>query len=120
LDSMVESSLGSVIETRFHRTRGSEVLILAILCVLVAIEWLFVGGFPLMQPRHWWLEPGAFITICTLMGTALATIPHVAHLSVIPATMAACAWIWWFGLLIWRAVQFGWRTTTARRVPRSN
>ena len=120
LDSMVESSLGSIVGARFHRTRGSEVLILVILCVLVAVEWLFVGGFPLMQPRHWWLEPGAFITICTLVGTALATIPHVAHMSVIPATMAACAWMWWFGLLVWRMFQFGWRTTTAWRGSRSN
>jgi hypothetical protein len=120
LDSMVESWLSSMDRTRFHRTRGSEVLILVVLCVLVAIEWLFVGGFPLTHSRFWWLEPGAFITACTLAGTAVATVPHVAFLSVFPATMAGCAWLWWFGLLIWKALQFGRRMTAGRRVPRSS
>jgi hypothetical protein len=94
LDSKVESFLSSIVKTRFHRTRSSEVVILVILCALVAVEWLLVGGFPLIQPRNWWLEPGAFITICTLVGSALTTIPYVAHLSVFPATIAGCAWLW--------------------------
>jgi hypothetical protein len=120
LDSMVESLLSSIDRTRFHRTRSSEILILIVLCALVAAEWLFVGGFPLMQSRFWWVEPGALITACTLAGAALATIPHVAYLSVVPATMAGCAWLWWFGLLVWKALQFGWRVAAGWRVPRSS
>jgi hypothetical protein len=115
LDSVVERILSSVFKTRFHRTRASEVLILAILCTLVAVEWLFVGGFPLVRPGRWWLEPGAFIPICTLVGAALATIPYVAHLSLIPATMAGCAWLWWFGLLVWKTLEFGWKMTSGLR-----
>ena len=114
LDSKVESFLGSMDKMRFHRTRGSEILILVILCVLVAVEWLLVGGFPLIQPRRWWLEPGAFITTCTLLGTALATIPHVSHLSVIPALMAALAWLLWFGLLLWKILRAGWSLVVRR------
>jgi len=120
LDSAVEKSLSSMVENRFHRTRGSEILILVILCAFVAVEWLLVGGFPLMQPRHWLLEPGALITICTLLGTGLAIIPHVAHLSRIAAAMAGCAWLWWFGLLVWRTLRFGWRRAAAWRTLHSN
>ena len=120
LDSMVERCLGSVSQTRFHRTRCSEVLILVILCAFVAVEWLFVGGFPLVRLRRWWLEPGAFITICTLVGAALTTIHFVAHLSVIPAAMAGCAWLWWFGLLVWKTLKFGWTKTSGLRAHRSN
>lgn len=118
LDSRVESFLSSMAGTRFHRTRGSEILILVILCALVAVEWLLVGGFPLMQPRRWWLEPGALITICTLVGTVLALIPH-DPLSRIPTAFAACAWIWWFGLLVWKTLQVGWRLTSAWRATRA-
>jgi hypothetical protein len=94
LDSKVEGFLNPMVRMRFHRTQGSEILILVILCALVAVEWLLVGGFPLIRPRRWWLEPGAFITVCTLVGAALATIPHVAHLSMIPAMISGCAWFW--------------------------
>jgi hypothetical protein len=101
--------LGSIVEKRLHRTRTSEILILAILCVLVALEWLIVGGFPLIQPRLWWLEPGAFITICTLAGTALALIPYTAPVTFVSAHLAALAWLWWFGLLAWKTLRSTWR-----------
>jgi hypothetical protein len=119
LDSMVESSLNSMAGKRFHRTRSSETLILVILCVLVAVEWLFVGGFPLIRPRRWWLEPGALITILTLALTALTTAPHEANMAGNLSIISACVWLWWFGLLIWKTLLFGWRRTTAWRAPRS-
>jgi hypothetical protein len=119
LDSIVESFLTLLVKTRFHRTKGSEILILLILCMLVAVEWLFVGGFPLIQPRHWWLEPGAFITICTLVGIVLVLIPH-PHLSRIPVGFAACAWLWWFGLLVWKTLQLGWKAIAGWRGIRSH
>lgn len=103
------SFLGSIVETRYHRTRISEILNIAILCVLVFIQWLLVGGFPLIRPRFWWCEPGVFITFCTLVGTALAAIPNLAHTSVIPASFAELGWLWWFGLLAWTGFRSGWR-----------
>ena len=120
LDSMVERSLSSKVEKRFHRTRSSETLILAILCLLVAVEWLFVGGLPLIRPRRWWLEPGAFITILTLALTALATIPHEANLSGNLSLISACVWLWWFGFLVWKTFQYGWRSTAGRGARRSS
>jgi hypothetical protein len=108
--------LDSMVRMRFHRTRGSEILILVILCALVAVEWLLVGGFPLIRPRRRWREPGAFITLCTLLGTALAAIPYLAHLSLIPAMVTACVWFWWFGLLIWTTFRAGRRLVARRSV----
>jgi hypothetical protein len=101
--------VGSFIEKRMHRTRTSEILILSILIFLVVVEWLLVGGFPLIRPRLWWLEPGAFITIWTLIGSILTVIPYISHLSVIPALVACFAWLWWFSLLVWTGLRSGWR-----------
>ena len=111
------SYLGSIVESRFHRTRISEVLNIVILCILVSIEWLLVGGFPLIRIRFWWLEPGVFITICTLVGTALAVIPRTASVSVVPASVAELAWLWWVSLLVWTGLRSGWRMVKRSRLP---
>jgi len=103
------SPLDSVIEKRFHRTRITEVVILTIICVLVAVQWFLVGGFPLVRPRHWWWEPGAFITLCTLTAFMLELIPGVREFSELPMFFAVLAWFWWFGLLVWKSVRSGWR-----------
>jgi len=103
------SFLGSLFESRFHRTRISEVLNIVILCILVSVEWLLVGGFPLIRPRFWWLEPGAFITMCTLAATALAVIPYTSSASAVPAGVAELAWVCWFGLLLWTGLRAGWK-----------
>ena len=120
LDSMGERFLSSMVVRPFHRTRSSETLIVGILCLLVAVEWLFVGGIPLMRPRRWWLEPGVFVTIFTLLCAALATIPHEANLAGNLTLISACAWLWWFGLLVWKTLQFGWRMASAWRVSHSS
>ncbi len=100
--------LDSMVEKRLHRTRTSEIVILAILCVLVALQWFLAGGFPLIRPRRWWLEPGAFIALCTLAGAALALIPYVDLASVILAWVIILAWLWWFGLLVWKTSRALW------------
>jgi hypothetical protein len=94
-------------------------VIVAVLCALVALEWFLVGGFPLIHPRRWWLEPGAFITVCTLIGTALAVIPYVAHVSVVSSWIAFLAWFWWFGLLVWKLIRGTWRIVVRRPVAAS-
>ena len=99
----------SMIEKRLHRSRTSEVVILSILCALVAVQWFLVGGFPLIRPRRWWLEPGAFITLCTLTAFAIVLIPHIGALAMLPASFAVLAWFWWFGLLVWITLRAGWR-----------
>jgi len=79
------------------------------LCVLIALQWFLVGAFPLRQTKKWWAEPGAFITACTVIGACFALIRSVEGAAEVPALVAAFAWFWWFGLLIWVLVHSAWR-----------
>lgn len=65
------------------------------LCGLIALQWILVGGFPLIHPRRWFWEPGALITICTCTG--------------IFALFAPFLWLFWLVLLVWRLLQGGYR-----------
>jgi hypothetical protein len=76
--------------------------------LLVMVQWILVGGFPLIRPRRWWLEPGAFITCCTAIGFVFVLIRPIQELGMLPSLLAALAWLWWLGLLAWKSVRFGW------------
>jgi hypothetical protein len=65
------------------------------LCGLIALQWILVGGFPLIHPRKWFWEPGALITICTCTG--------------IFALFAPFLWLFWLVLLVRRLLQGGYR-----------
>jgi hypothetical protein len=90
------------------------------LCLLIAIQWFLMGGFPLVRTQKWWADPGAFITACTALAGGITLIPAIGEVARLPALIAMLAWLWWFGLLVWRTLQFGWRMTTAWRAPRSS
>ena len=81
------------------------------LCFLIAIQWFLIGGFPLVQPERWWLEPGAFITACTAIGSAIALIPVVEIFGRLPVFIAFLGWVSLFGLLIWMPVHWAWQST---------
>lgn len=81
------------------------------LCLLIAIQWFLMGGFPLVRPKRWWTEPGAFITACTVIASIVALIPVVDGLAKLPALVAFLAWLWWLGLLIWKPVHLAWQST---------
>jgi len=76
-------------------SRRNEVLSSIGLCSLIALQWILVGGFPLIHPRSWFWEPGALITICTCTG--------------ILASFAPLIWLFWFILLVWKLLQGGYR-----------
>jgi hypothetical protein len=80
------------------------------LCVLIVVQWILVGGLPLIKRQRFWFEPGAFITICTLVASALAIVQAVESSARLPALLAGLAWLWWFVLLIWKGVWFTWRS----------
>ena len=118
------STLDNVVEKRYGRTRRAEVLILTIQCTAFVVWWLIVGGFPLVRPRRWWLEPGVLITACTIP-VALASllipdgfafrVPIVDPAAMIPAVIAMLAWLWWFGLLIWKTFRLAFRSFVGSR-----
>ena len=90
------------------------------LCLFIAVQWFLLGGFPLARTQKWWADPGSFITVCAVLAGAITLIPVVGGSASLPALFAMLAWLWWFGLLVWKTLQFGWRITTARRLPRSS
>lgn len=104
------SNLDTVVERRYGRTRTAEVLILAIQCAVFAVWWFLVGGYPLVRPRTWWLEPGAFITVCTVPAALVSLLPLVDKVAMVPAVVVMLAWLWWFGLLIWRTSRFAFQS----------
>jgi hypothetical protein len=82
------------------------------LCLLIAIQWFLIGAFPLVRSRKWWADPGAFITACAVLAGGVELIPFIHEAARLPALIATLAWFWWFGLLIWKALQFLWRRRT--------
>jgi hypothetical protein len=90
------------------------------LCLLIAIQWFLMGGFPLVRTEKWLADPGSMITTCAVLAGAFALIPVVHGVARLPALIAMLAWLWWFGLLVWKMYQFGWRMLTAWRMSRSS
>jgi hypothetical protein len=118
------SALDTVVEKKYGRTRRAEVLILTIQCAALVVWWLLVGGCPLVRPRRWWLEPGAFITACTLPVALVSLLipvawdlrfPIVDGAAMVPAVVAILAWLWWCGLLIWKTSRFATRLLVGSR-----
>jgi hypothetical protein len=83
------------------------------LCLMIAIQWFLIGGFPLRQPGRWWDEPGAFITANNFVAACIAIIPVIDGLARFPALIALVGWLWWFGLLVWIPARWAWQSTVA-------
>jgi len=90
-------------------TKQTEMRVAISLCALVPLQWFLFGSFPLIRPKRWWPEPGAFITLCTVAAFILVLIPGIGVLSRLPALFAGLAWFWWLGLLVWKTLRSGWR-----------
>ena len=108
-----------------HHSRSNKLASSAALLLLIAIQWIFVGGHPLVEPRRWWLEPGAFNTACTLIACVfgmIATMLDHEILSIVfgvPAfealLLAFFTWIAWLALLLWAILKSGWKFTLDNR-----
>ncbi len=81
------------------------------LCLMIAIQWFLIGGFPLIRSERWWGEPAAFITANTFIAAWIAIIPVVDGLARLPALIAFGGWLWWFGVLLWIPVHKGFQST---------
>jgi len=115
------SVLDAAVEKRYGRTRSAEALILSIQCAVVLVWWLFVGGYPLARPRRWWIEPGAFITACSIPAALISLlIPVGLALQLSPAAkvlalVVVLAWLWWFGLVLWKILRPAWQLLSGFR-----
>jgi len=90
------------------------------LCVLIAAQWILIGSFPLIKAGRWWSEPGAFITLCASIGSAIALIPAIEGLGRLPAVFAFFGWLWYFALLLWKPIHLAWQSTLRGRQRLSN
>jgi len=93
------------------RNHATEIADCVSLAALVLIQWMLVGGLPLVQPRRWWLEPGAFITTAGVISAPIALIPAINEFARIPALLAGLGWLWYFALLLWKPVHLAWQST---------
>ena len=100
---------GTLHQGSARNTLREHVTVAAGFGVLILLQWLVIGGFPLTRPQQWWREPGAFITLCTLTAFVLVLIPPTSAVSKLPMLFAVLVWLWWFGLLIWKCARIGWR-----------
>ena len=87
------------------------------LLLLIALQWLLVGAFPLSNPGRPWREPGALITGCAALSVALVFLHPLEEVARIPALFAVVAWFCWLGLLVWKTIRFAWRWTARRAQP---
>jgi hypothetical protein len=85
---------------------------------LIALEWFLVGSFPLIAPRRWWLEPGAFITLCAAIGCFFGMLPGIDALARLPALIALITWLVWMILLVALPFRLGWKWLCDRRARR--
>jgi hypothetical protein len=88
------------------------------LLLLIPLQWLLVGAYPLRQPLEPWREPGMFITICTTLAAALFFTPvfigFMHWLAQLLSAASILAWFWWFGLLVWKSARSAWKWTARR------
>ena len=96
------------------RGRATESAVHVIVVIVIAVEWLLIGGFPFVRRRHWWSEPAAFITICTVIGFTLAMVSPLTHLARVACLGAFVGWLWWFGALLLKGVRAIWAHRLAR------
>ena len=86
-----------------------------IFLLLISIQWLFIGGFPLRPHKLLRYDPATFITLFTVLAAALSLIPEVDHTATLPSFFALIAWLWWFALLAWKLLRSGWNWIADRR-----
>jgi hypothetical protein len=72
----------------------------AIFLLVVALQWLLIGGFPLRPHRGLWRDPATHVTACTVAAGVLSFVPNVESLSTAPMLYALAAWVWWFAFFV--------------------
>lgn len=111
-----------------HHTRGQEIASSSAFCLLIAFQWLALGSLPLIQPRKWWLEPGACNTASTLIVVLLVTIGKLSEAmelaEVLPIVglpafaillLIVFTWVVWFALLLWKPFKSAWKLAISGR-----
>jgi hypothetical protein len=126
LPCSVPSRLDKLIQARYGFTQTAELVTGRLIAALALVLWFFVGAYPLMRKRfrHWYTEPGLFMTLCTLVSMLVLGIawaisriqsdlaPPVAdvvnQVAALPMVFVLVGWVWWVGLFFytrWKAMR---------------
>jgi hypothetical protein len=96
-------------------------LVSGIFCMLVPLQWFVLAAFPLVKLRWCFFEPGALITICTLLSiflilpTRMLPIAEAADISgTLLMALQLLMWLIWFCLAIWKSVRWLFRRHQAQ------
>jgi hypothetical protein len=95
---------------------AKERIVDVIFLLLIAVQWLLVGGFPLRPHRGLWGDPATHITACTVAAGALSLVPNIESFCTLPMLYAFTAWFWWLSLLIRSGARSGLNWIAARRL----
>jgi hypothetical protein len=77
----------------------------AILILLVAIQWLLIGGFPLRPYEKLIRDPATLITACTAAAAIVSFVPPIDFLVNLFVLIAAVTWLYWLALLAWKLLR---------------
>ena len=113
---LISTAWAPLTPARFAKER----IVDAIFILLIAGQWLLIGGFPLRPNRGLWGDPATHITFCTAAAGALSFAPNIESFCTFPMLYAFAAWFWWLGLLIWSVARSGVHWVVARRLIRSS
>lgn len=110
-----------------HHSPAKQIASSAAFCLLIALQWLVLGGLPFTQPRRWWLEPGACNTAFTVIAVLLLTFGAlIASIGIKEALVVVdsiafplslvilVTWPIWLLLLLCRSISTGWKLATQR------
>jgi len=70
-----------------------------IFLLLIGVQWLLIGGFPLRPDLGLWRDPATKITACTIVAVALSFIPNIESFCTLPMFYALAAWVWLLALV---------------------
>ena|SRR5579863_208016 len=105
-----ELGLASLTARIFGKTtRPAEAFSMAVFSILVVVQWLLIGGHPLVRNKRSWLDPGLGITALAVAGVWASAL--IADR--LPGAAAAYAilleWLAYIIALTWVSIRSGWR-----------
>lgn len=109
-----------------HHTHAKELASSVAFSLLIVAQWFVIGGFPLIRPRRWWLEPGACNTAATVVEVLLLTVGTAFEAAGIERVLVAfgllafplgiltlLSWLVWVALLVRKIANSSWKLATS-------
>ena len=90
-----------------------------ILLILIGVQWLLIGSFPLRHSHNSWRDPAMIIMISSVAAAALSIVPNVESFCTIPLFFIMFAWLWWLAQLARKLLQSALNWIKGRRLAHS-